>query len=103
VLKEASTADYKRQTITFAAEPGDRVPFDFYELIAALAPRAFFTNSPLRDDNFDVQGVKKAMAAAAAVYALYGAEDRLTAEYPDAGHDFPDAQREAAIGSWTGI
>jgi dienelactone hydrolase len=74
----------------------DRVPFDFYELIAALAPRAFFTNSPLRDDNFNVQGVQKAMEAAAAVYALFGAGDRLAAEYPDAGHDFPDVQREAA-------
>ncbi len=27
----------------------DQVPFDFYELVAALAPRAFFSNSPLRD------------------------------------------------------
>ncbi len=37
-----------------------RVPFDFPELIAALAPRAFFTNSPLHDANFEVDGVRTA-------------------------------------------
>src|SRR5262249_4298242 len=35
-----------------------RVPFDFPELIAALAPRAFFTSSPLHDRNFEVEGVR---------------------------------------------
>ena len=34
----------------------DRVPFDFYEVVAALAPRGFFSNSPLGDDNFAVAG-----------------------------------------------
>ncbi len=38
----------------------DRVPFDFYEVVAAFAPRAFFSNSPLGDYNFEVAGVKKA-------------------------------------------
>jgi acetyl esterase/lipase len=37
----------------------DYVPFDFYEVIAALAPRPFFSNSPLYDSNFSVDGVKK--------------------------------------------
>ena len=41
-----------------------QVPFDFPELIAALAPRAFFTCSPLRDANFDVEGVRVCMTAA---------------------------------------
>jgi pimeloyl-ACP methyl ester carboxylesterase len=73
-----------------------RVPFDFYEIVAALAPRAFFTNSPLHDSNFDVEGVKKVVAAAGEIYGLYDARDRLVAEYPDDAHDFPTAQREQA-------
>ena len=32
-----------------------KVPFDFPELIASLAPRGFFTSSPLHDANFDSQ------------------------------------------------
>jgi dienelactone hydrolase len=74
----------------------DRVPFDFYEVVAALAPRAFFSNSPLHDNNFDVTGVKKGITAAAAVYNLLDAPDQLQARYPDCGHDFPtDIRREA--------
>ncbi len=74
----------------------DRVPFDFDEVVAALAPRAFFSNSPLEDDNFAVAGVKKGIAAAKPVYELLGAADRLVVRYPDCGHDFPpDIRREA--------
>lgn len=74
----------------------DLVPFDFYEVVAALAPRAFFSNSPLHDDNFDVKGVRKAARAAAKVYRLLGAAERLQVRYPDAGHDFPPEVREEA-------
>lgn len=72
------------------------VPFDFPELIAALAPRPFFTNSPTRDANFEVEGVKRCIDAAAPVYKLLGADDRLVAVYPDAEHDFPRAERQRA-------
>ena len=72
------------------------MPFDFYEVVAALAPRAFFSNSPLSDNNFDVQGVKKGIAAAEQVYEFLGAGDRLQARYPDCAHDFPvETRREA--------
>ena len=74
----------------------DRVPFDFYEVAAALAPRAFFSNSPLHDDNFDVRGVKKAIPLAAEVYRLFGATDHLQVRYPDSGHDFPTKVLEEA-------
>jgi dienelactone hydrolase len=72
----------------------DRVPFDFYEVVAALAPRAFFTNSPLHDDNFAVEGVKSVIEESQKVYDLLGAGDKLRAVYPDAAHDFPPTIRE---------
>jgi len=67
----------------------DRVPFDFYEIVAALAPRPFFSNSPLHDENFDVAGVKKGIAEARKIYRLLGAENNLQVRYPDCKHDFP--------------
>jgi dienelactone hydrolase len=73
-----------------------KVPFDFPELIGALAPRAFFTNSPLHDANFEVEGVRVAIEAARPVYQLLGVPDRLAAAYPDAEHTFPQAVRERA-------
>jgi dienelactone hydrolase len=74
----------------------DRMPFDFPEVLAAIAPRQVFVVAPLRDDNFDVTGVRESIAAAAPIFELYGVRDHLRAVYPDAGHDFPDAEREAA-------
>jgi acetyl esterase/lipase len=70
-----------------------RIPFDFDEVIAALAPRAFFSNSPVNDGNFDVKGVKEGMANVAPVYTLLNAPQHLQVSYPVAGHDFPPAQR----------
>lgn len=74
----------------------DRVPFDFDEIIAAIAPRPVFTNAPLSDDNFDVHGVKRATAAVREVYALCNAQEKLVTRHPASGHDFPPEEREAA-------
>ncbi|MDE2888823.1 MAG: prolyl oligopeptidase family serine peptidase [Gemmatimonadota bacterium] len=74
----------------------NRMPFDFTELVAALAPRSFFINAPLRDANFEVSGVKDCVSAAAPVYALLGAPERLLAVHPDAEHAFPPEIREQA-------
>jgi hypothetical protein len=73
-----------------------RVPFDFTELIAALAPRAFLAVAPVKDDNFDVEGVRNIMSAAGPIYALYGQRDNLQADYPNVGHDFPNDSRRKA-------
>jgi pimeloyl-ACP methyl ester carboxylesterase len=72
-----------------------RLPFDFRGLVAALAPRPFFTNSPLQDA-FEPEGVRLVLAAAADVYDLHDARDRVHAQYPECDHDFPAAQREKA-------
>lgn len=73
-----------------------QMPFDFPEVIAALAPRPFFTSSPLHDDNFDVQGVRDCIAGAAPTYQRLGAADKLRAIYPDSQHEFSDAARREA-------
>jgi len=71
----------------------DRMPFDFPELLAALAPRPLFVNAPLYDANFDVYGVQRCIAAALPAYRAHGARDRLVVRYPYAAHDFPDRER----------
>lgn len=74
----------------------DQVPFDFPELLAAIAPRAFFTSSPLHDDNFDCEGVRETIAEARKIYQLYGSTENLVAIYPDSQHDFPETNRNEA-------
>jgi dienelactone hydrolase len=76
-----------------------RVPFDFHELVAAIAPRAIFVSAPVRDDNFAVAGVREVVQAATPAFKLQGAEDRIHAVYPDAPHEFPDAIR-AEVYDW---
>jgi dienelactone hydrolase len=73
-----------------------QVPFDFYEVVAALAPRHVYSSSPLKDHNFDVNGVKKADAEARKIFTLLGAPDHLRIDYPDAAHEFPEASRNAS-------
>ncbi len=73
-----------------------KIPFDFDEVITAIAPRAFFSVSPLKDSNFDVQGVKEGIASVSEVYRFLGAEEMLQVRYPDVGHDFPAENRMEA-------
>ncbi|MEO5998297.1 MAG: alpha/beta fold hydrolase [Chitinophagaceae bacterium] len=75
---------------------GDKIPFDFDEVISAIAPRAFFSVSPLKDANFDVKGVIEGINKAGKVYRAFGAENMLQVRYPDAGHDFPVESRKEA-------
>lgn len=79
----------------YGADPA-RMPFDFTEIVGLLAPRPFLAVAPLEDGNFAVEGVRECIDAARPVYALYGADDRLAADYPAGGHDFPPASRERA-------
>ena len=74
----------------------DKMPFDFDDVIAVLSPRYFFSNSPINDANFNVEGVRIGIAHASEVYRLYNAEDNIQVRYPIADHDFPtEIRREA--------
>lgn len=74
----------------------DEVPFDFTEIVASFAPRPFLASSPVRDDNFEVSGVRDVIAAAKPIYEFYGKGDNLQANYPDCAHDFPPDARKVA-------
>ncbi len=74
----------------------DKVPFDFYEVLAAICPRSIYINAPLHDSNFDIVGVRKVVEEVGKAYELVEVRDNLVAEYPDSAHDFPDEVREAA-------
>ena len=69
-----------------------KMPFDFPDVLAAIAPRAVFVNAPIRDSNFDVKGVRDCIRIAGPGFPA----GRLIARYPDAEHDFPGDVREEA-------
>jgi hypothetical protein len=69
----------------YAKDPA-RMPFDFSDVLEAIAPRPVFVNAPMRDDNFDPQGVDEAA----------NGQPHVTVRHPDAAHDFPRPIREEA-------
>jgi hypothetical protein len=72
------------------------IPFDFHELIGALAPRHVLIVAPLEDQNFRSESVDRIATASRRVYNLYGHPERLRVEHPDCGHDFPMEMRDTA-------
>lgn len=99
---------------TVYADNPDRVPSDFNQLLALLAPRPIFVNAPRRDGNFEFSGVMDCIESAEKVYELYEKAGKINfsksektdgqtevykgifLRHPDCEHDFPPAEREAA-------
>lgn len=70
-----------------------KMPFDFSDVLGALAPRLVLINAPIFDTNFDPAGVRDCVRAARAAWRLFGSEETLVVEYPKAGHSFPGTVR----------
>jgi dienelactone hydrolase len=68
------------------------LPFNFSDILSAIAPRAIFINAPLHDSNFDVEGVNACVAKVKSKFPGH----RLVVEHPNCGHDFPRDVRERA-------
>ncbi|MBL9136429.1 MAG: alpha/beta hydrolase [Verrucomicrobiales bacterium] len=79
----------------YIGRPAD-IPFDFHELVGALAPRGLFVNAPTGDSNFRWQSVDRIASAAQPVYALYHAEKHLVVRHPECQHRFPPELRQEA-------
>jgi len=74
----------------------DEIPFDYQEMIAALAPRPVLIIAPKEDSNFRMESVDRVVKAAAPIFKLYGVPGNLQWEHPDGGHNFPADMRERA-------
>ncbi|MCA9150291.1 MAG: alpha/beta fold hydrolase [Planctomycetales bacterium] len=73
-----------------------QMPFDFHEVIGAIAPRPVFISAPLHDDNFEVSGVHTTVARVRPVYDLFENAGALVVRTPDGAHDFlPEIRGEA--------
>lgn len=66
-----------------------RMPFDFHDVLNAIAPRPIYINAPLRDSNFEYSGVDDCVAKAEQ-------RERIVLRHPDAEHDFPPEIRMEA-------
>jgi len=74
----------------------EAIPFDFHELLGAIAPRPIFVSAPLGDGNFRWKSVDECAAAAKPVFDLLGGREKLTVRHPDCKHSFPEEMRKEA-------
>ncbi len=79
----------------FSKDP-KKLPFDFTEVLATIAPRHLYVHAPQDDTNFKVASTRRCVDAARKVYQLLKVEENLVAVYPPGRHGFPPDQREAA-------
>ena len=67
----------------------DEIPFDFDEMLAALAPRPVLVIAPLHDSNFRADSVDRVTGEARRVYELFDCPERLRVLHPTVRMIFP--------------
>jgi len=70
----------------------DALPFDFDDVLSAIAPHRIFVSAPVHDTNFSAASVDKIVARARPAFSPV-ADAALHVVHPEAAHDFPPATR----------
>jgi hypothetical protein len=70
------------------------LPFDFPDVLAAIAPRRVFLSAPMGDSNFRWQSVDRVVAEARPAFLRHRCPEALEVVHPDGPHRFPPAVRE---------
>ncbi|MEX2586122.1 MAG: alpha/beta fold hydrolase [Balneolaceae bacterium] len=74
----------------------EQMPFNFHDIIGAIVPRPFFSNSPVGDDIFDFAGVPPGIELVREAYRFLEVEENLQLRTPNVAHSFPtEIRREA--------
>ncbi len=74
-----------------------RLPYDYNELIAAIAPRPVYVVQPQLDRDANVADVRAAVEQARRIYSLYNASDKLMLSEPWDYNRLPQAVQDAII------
>jgi len=69
----------------------ENMPFDFHDVLGAIAPRAIFVNAP-EHDFMIADGVRETLRRVGELFE----PSHLQVVHPDCKHDFPDDARQAA-------
>jgi len=74
---------------------GEKMPFDWDDVLSAVAPRPVYVNAPEHDD-FLAEGVRICVGRVQHLWEKAGAKDKLVLDQPVCQHDFPPEVRERA-------
>lgn len=84
----------------FFAAAESRIPCDFQDILACIAPRPALVVAPTRDRFANIDDVRKCVASAGKIYNLLNAKDNLHLYTPDDYNRFSDEILKKAL-DWT--
>ena len=90
---------YMPRLAAYAGRLAD-IPFDFDDVLSAIAPRTLYINAPLQDSNFRWRSVARIVEGVRPRWAAR--PEALLLEQPDVPHQFPPLQRRRAL-EWLSI
>jgi dienelactone hydrolase len=76
-----------------------RVPYDYHEVLACIAPRPVLVIAPAMDKDAVLNDVRRCVGEVKKIYRLYGATDRLLLSVPDDYNRF-SAELRATANQW---
>ena len=77
----------------------NRIPYDYHEILACIAPRPLLIISPSMDKDAVLNDVSKCVSEAAKVYNLYGNKDKIEIFIPEDYNRYSEEMREKTY-SW---
>ncbi|HUU29729.1 MAG TPA: alpha/beta fold hydrolase [archaeon] len=80
-----------------------RIPFDFHEILASIAPRPLLVVAPVLDRDACLPDVKLCVGEAGKVYRLYGAGDKLKFSVPHDYSRFSEERQEEVLEWLSGL
>ncbi len=81
----------------FFAEHEERIPYDYHEILASLAPRPLLVVAPTWDQYASFEDVKQVVSEASNIYKLYGAEGKIELEAPQDYNRFSSDMQEQVV------
>lgn len=75
----------------------DRIPVDFDDILACVAPKPLLVIAPKQDRHHTSQSVRKIVSVGSAVYGNLHAAERLTFEQPDTYDHFTDTMQQQIV------
>ena len=71
-----------------------RIPYDFHEVLACIAPRPVLVIAPVMDKDAHLEDVQKCIEQTGKIYGLYGAPESIQIFSPDDYNRFSDEMRK---------
>jgi hypothetical protein len=75
----------------------NRIPIDFDDVLACIAPRSLLIVAPTRDRDHSIESVQKLVSSASTLYQQKKATNKITLEQPDTFNHFSDSLQKTVV------